>query len=468
MQESCCIVEYNAITIMIYNNNAFLLQIFVQRNYLFLQVFFHCNRSFIVITPSFMTILHLSTHLHLLPTTHHIKKKRSVIFFKKESQFFFSFFSFFSSMSSLFFLLFGSSPSPSDCTRWLSQSLCPSGITPYLPSQYQGGPCGVLAALQAEILRLGLFGTQEDRQKWLQMMEEKKEESGQREEKKNEGGKEEKEKVMGIEEEQEDRIGQVERMRDMSVGSEAGMMDNEKKREVNAETIEANLLRLSQDSLSFPLALMHRAISELLIRVQSNNRIRISIYNGAENFLHPFSADEFFGNLVIIERTPADLAAYICEISSVWASPLGAISLLCSIVLTRGIDKVKSDMDDPNASLIVEHGHCSQELLHLMITGQAISNAFDGVKNLGMLEMKGMTKRHEIGFLSVHEALRYAKVGQYLKCPRFPIWVIGGTNHYTVCWGLDTKISELSEVEEVLLIVKTVFHTLDQVRLFYF
>ena len=35
-------------------------------------------------------------------------------------------------------------------------------------------------------------------------------------------------------------------------------------------------------------------------------------------------------------------------------------------------------MDADNSSLIGAHGYCSQEMVNLLLTGQAVSNTFDG------------------------------------------------------------------------------------------
>lgn len=39
-------------------------------------------------------------------------------------------------------------------------------------------------------------------------------------------------------------------------------------------------------------------------------------------------------------------------------------------------------MDDVKYTLIGVYGHSSQELVNLLLTGEAVSNIFDGVRNL--------------------------------------------------------------------------------------
>ena len=48
-----------------------------------------------------------------------------------------------------------------------------------------------------------------------------------------------------------------------------------------------------------------------------------------------------------------------------------------------GVETVKEDMDDPSAPLISQFGHCSQEMLNLLLAGAASSNVFDGAVPMG-------------------------------------------------------------------------------------
>ena len=88
-----------------------------------------------------------------------------------------------------------------------------------------------------------------------------------------------------------------------------------------------------------------------------------------------------------------------------------AMALLYSVILTKGIETVRSkllhdnlskqqcncklfstniglkylwhsiisdEMDGENVPLIGAHGYCSQEMVNLLLTGRAVSNTFDG------------------------------------------------------------------------------------------
>ena len=81
--------------------------------------------------------------------------------------------------------------------------------------------------------------------------------------------------------------------------------------------------------------------------------------------------------------------------------------------------------------VIGNFGHCNQELINLLLVGQATSNVFDGEVPIGdsttttggnsggssgnssggdSMMLKGTPHRSEIGYLSQLEALRYCQV----------------------------------------------------------
>mmetsp|Transcript_29036 Transcript_29036/g.74570 ORF Transcript_29036/g.74570 Transcript_29036/m.74570 type:complete len:112 (-) Transcript_29036:48-383(-) len=71
-------------------------------------------------------------------------------------------------------------------------------------------------------------------------------------------------------------------------------------------------------------------------------------------------------------------------------------------------------MDTSGSTLMGAHGYCSQELVNLLITGAAVSNTHDGIIKLGegkdALELKGVAKKNEIGFLSLFEHYKNCQV----------------------------------------------------------
>lgn len=98
------------------------------------------------------------------------------------------------------------------------------------------------------------------------------------------------------------------------------------------------------------------------------------------------------------------------------------------------------DMDDPNTTITSQFGHSSQELMNLLLTGQAVSNVFDNSMVLSEdLTCKGIQSRPAVGYLSMLESLRYCEVGGYYKSPLFPIWVVGSTSHFSVLFGDEVR-----------------------------
>ena len=98
-------------------------------------------------------------------------------------------------------------------------------------------------------------------------------------------------------------------------------------------------------------------------------------------------------------------------------SRIGVISFVLSVILSRSLPVILDEVDDKNQSLILpEFGHCSQELVNLMICGKAVTNIHDGDKALGdpndadCFILRGIAPNQEIGFLTTLEPMRLAKL----------------------------------------------------------
>jgi len=142
--------------------------------------------------------------------------------------------------------------------------------------------------------------------------------------------------------------------------------------------------------------------------------------------------------------------------------PGGVLLLVMSLMQTRGITRIRNDMDDLSSSSggggdsimmnkwTSQFGHCSQELINVLLTGQATSNVFDNEVVLGSTTTcRGVSSRPSIGYLTQLEALRYCRVGDYYKTPTFPIWVVGSTSHFTVLFG-DAACLKETESDKLL------------------
>ena len=98
-------------------------------------------------------------------------------------------------------------------------------------------------------------------------------------------------------------------------------------------------------------------------------------------------------------------------------------------------------MDLEGSTLLNEHGYASQEVINLMLVGAAKSNVHDGDKDLGDgFVLKGVEKQADVGFLTFFEAFGYFTVGEYLKTPRLPIWIVCSESHYTILFSVDSNL----------------------------
>ncbi|KAM6963058.1 LOW QUALITY PROTEIN: putative ubiquitin carboxyl-terminal hydrolase MINDY-4 [Aplochiton taeniatus] len=206
-------------------------------------------------------------------------------------------------------------------------------------------------------------------------------------------------------------------------------------------------LRASSTTRTKGLAL---ATAEVLWRAGEEKQATIAITSGRNHFI-PSGLYKSEGVLEKITCITVDnlkdlqliLELHIQQFES---GDLGCILLTISAVLSRSIEKVREDMDVPTSTLIGAHGYCTQELVHLLLCGRAVSNVFDndmeldsGNGNLTLL--KGIKGCCDIGLLSLFEHYNICKVGANLKNPRFPIWVVCSESHFSVLFGLQRELS---------------------------
>ena len=72
-----------------------------------------------------------------------------------------------------------------------------------------------------------------------------------------------------------------------------------------------------------------------------------------------------------------------------------------------------------------------------------VSNVFDHtLRPSGELVCRGIQSQPAIGYLTQLEAMRYLEVGAFYKSPRFPIWVVGSSSHFTVMFGDASALKE--------------------------
>ncbi|XP_032814668.1 ubiquitin carboxyl-terminal hydrolase MINDY-3 [Petromyzon marinus] len=152
---------------------------------------------------------------------------------------------------------------------------------------------------------------------------------------------------------------------------------------------------------------------------------------------------ERFHNLIHREcvANPSELRAAVTELVPDLMGNFGVLLFLYSLILTKGIENIKNETEDPNIPLIdPTYGHGSQSLINLLLTGQAVSNVWDGEKECSGMRLFGMREQATIGFLTLMESFRLCQVGSFLKSPQVPIWVLGSETHLTIFFTKELSV----------------------------
>ncbi|KAH9508931.1 putative ubiquitin carboxyl-terminal hydrolase MINDY-4 [Bulinus truncatus] len=125
----------------------------------------------------------------------------------------------------------------------------------------------------------------------------------------------------------------------------------------------------------------------------------------------------------------------------------GVALTMYSAILSRKVHLARADFDDPDhTTFIGNHGYCTLELVNLLLTGQAVSNVFNDIKQLegsgigDTITLKGLSKRSDIGFLSLFEHYQSCEVGTFYKTPKNPIWVIYSESHFSVLFATKQEL----------------------------
>lgn len=145
----------------------------------------------------------------------------------------------------------------------------------------------------------------------------------------------------------------------------------------------------------------------------------------------------------------------------------GVLNFVFSVLRSHGLDNVRQGMDDPDSCLTGRFAYCNQELVNLLLTGAATSNVFDGSMPMGDtgLMLHGIAEQSDIGYLTHLESMRYCQVGSYYKFPRVPVWVIGSVSHFSVLFGIDAEgLNTVTASEALLQRVRRVFQSYDRME----
>ncbi|CAJ2629870.1 unnamed protein product [Trifolium pratense] len=330
----------------------------------------------------------------------------------------------------LFVMVFGSEVSKDILAQWCNQGIRFSSDpeTSMGLVQHEGGPCGVLAAIQAFVFKYIIFFS--------------------------------------------DELKELPRM-----PLNRGLGASSKSHSVPSYNI-------SSLTEGVKVRALVRSMGEILFLCGNNKRAVIATLSIPENDIQRFegiSEEEVIASslkalsiesaldllkVLRVETHTSETTAFqrLEALIPVFQSRMGALLFLISALLSRGLDLVQSDRDDPSLPLVTApFGHASQEIVNLLLCGQAVPNVFDGRMDLGGgMFLKGIARNVEVGFLTLLESLNFCKVGQFLKTPKWPIWVVGSESHYTVLFALDPSVQNENELEGRETQIRRAFDAQDQ------
>ncbi|KAJ8411666.1 hypothetical protein AAFF_G00164740 [Aldrovandia affinis] len=158
-------------------------------------------------------------------------------------------------------------------------------------------------------------------------------------------------------------------------------------------------------------------------------------------------------------KTVDELKEAVLGLYDTWRNQFGVLLFLYSVILTKGIENIKNEIEDTAEPLIDPvYGHGSQSLINLLMTGHAVSNVWDGDRECSGMKLHGIHEQASVGFLTLMESLRYCKVGAFLKSPKFPIWILGSETHLSVFFAKEMALVAPESPSEQ---ARRVFQTFD-------
>uniref|UniRef100_A0A1Q3F7R6 Ubiquitin carboxyl-terminal hydrolase MINDY n=1 Tax=Culex tarsalis TaxID=7177 RepID=A0A1Q3F7R6_CULTA len=156
----------------------------------------------------------------------------------------------------------------------------------------------------------------------------------------------------------------------------------------------------------------------------------------------PWTPEAFHERLCVTELDSIDdVEKYYSEQFHVLADECGVLLLLYTVLLTKGLECVVSEVSDTSEPLIHgTYGYGSQALINLMLTGHAVPYVWDNEQDVGGLKLKGITQQSDIGFITLMEQMQYCTVGFFYKNPKCPVWVMGSETHLTVLFSSEKRL----------------------------
>ncbi|XP_028855802.1 probable ubiquitin carboxyl-terminal hydrolase MINDY-4 [Denticeps clupeoides] len=192
------------------------------------------------------------------------------------------------------------------------------------------------------------------------------------------------------------------------------------------------------------------ALAEILWRAGDRRRATVALTSKRHHFIPVghYKSEGILEMITCVHLNSLEELRLLLEQSlhQFQSGPFGCIFLTISAILSRSIEMVRKDMDVYNTTLIGAHGYCTQELVNLLLCGRAVSNVFDdGIAldsgNGNFTLLKGIPSRSDIGLLSLYEHYNICKVGDHLKSPIFPIWVVCSESHFSVLFSCNKDLT---------------------------
>ncbi|KAJ0181476.1 hypothetical protein K1T71_003561 [Dendrolimus kikuchii] len=130
----------------------------------------------------------------------------------------------------------------------------------------------------------------------------------------------------------------------------------------------------------------------------------------------------------------------------------GALLLLYAVVLSRGCDNIKNDLDGKLTHLVSAQVEGSLNVVTLLLTGRATPYLHNGVLYVGdedhyAMPQFGILARSPIGLLVWYGGEDNAKTnasrqypGSRLKTPAMPIWVTSCSGHYGILFNTNREL----------------------------
>ncbi|XP_016994980.2 ubiquitin carboxyl-terminal hydrolase MINDY-3 homolog [Drosophila takahashii] len=154
------------------------------------------------------------------------------------------------------------------------------------------------------------------------------------------------------------------------------------------------------------------------------------------------SPDEFHERLHTLHfEDIGAVARYYVDNYGQLAHTYGVLLFMYSVFLTKGSELVAADISDTSEPLIHStYGYGGQSLINLMLTGRAVAHVWDNEQDVGGLKLRGICEQSDIGFITLMEQMRYCTVGSFFKNPRYPVWVMGSDTHLTVLFSNEKRL----------------------------